>query len=98
LKTNGDILTKEKFGKYFDRLYQYFQMDAFNNLFQNITIDSLLKKDRIKYEKHLKNAGCYSFGEIHIKGELVTLLYGTNSNGRYLKNHPEEVMVCEEHS
>jgi hypothetical protein len=73
-------------------------MDQFSKLFQNLNVDSLLNKNKLSSEKHHKNMGCYNIYYIIIDGTEVTLFYGTNSDPSYRARHPNEEMVCEEHS
>ncbi len=98
VQDNRGRLGEKTFEKYFSRFYQYYQMEQFNKLFQNLNTYSLLKKDKAKCEKHYKNSGCYYTYEVSIEGDEITLLYATNSDEDYIEKHPNESIVCAEHT
>jgi hypothetical protein len=97
-KKNGDQITEKMFQKHFVRLYEYFQMEEFSKLFRNLNLADLLKKDQLSCEKHYKNSGCFYMYDIIIDTKEITLFYGNNSDDSYMKTHPDEQVVCAEHS
>jgi len=98
VQDNHGRLGEKTFEKHFNRIYEYFEMEEFNKLFQNLNTDSLLKKNNIKSEKHYKNKGCYHTYKASIEGNQIILTNASNSDEEYLEKHPNESMACAEHT
>jgi len=94
---NGNAMTEKMFSNNFDSLYDYWDFEEFSNLFKYIEISSLNQKDKLEYVHRPKNEGCYFMYHIDVKGNEVTMSYGTNTNDEYLKNHPDDGEVCDEY-
>lgn len=94
---NGNVITEKMFNDNFNRLYEYWDFDEFSILFKYLKLSDLNKKDKLEYVHKPDNEGCYFMYNIEIRGNEVTMSYGTNTNGEYLKNHPDEGEVCGEY-
>ncbi|WP_156166690.1 hypothetical protein [Pedobacter sp. BMA] len=91
-------ITRNMFLKSFGSIYTLTEMDEFNNLFKAVDLKELKVKDEISKEVHAKNEGCYFIYSITVRGNEVTLQYGTNTDAEYLKAHPDEGEVCGEYA
>lgn len=94
---NGNAITKKMFNDNFKRLYEYWDFDEFSNLFRFIKLSELNEKDKLEYVHKPDNEGCYFMYHIDVKGNEVTMSYGTNTNDEYLNKHPDEGEVCGEY-
>ncbi len=66
-KSNNEMNDK-MFLEHFTKVYEYFRMDQFSKLFQNLNVESLLNKNQLNCEKHYKNMGCYHIYNIITNG------------------------------
>lgn len=94
---NGNKITKDMFNDNFERLYEYWDFEEFKSLFEFLKPSELSGKNKLEYVYRPKNEGCYFMYHIDVKGNEVTMSYGTNTNNEYRDSHPDEAEVCGEY-
>ncbi|MCX2476800.1 hypothetical protein OQZ33_20880 [Pedobacter sp. MC2016-05] len=94
---NNNQLTKEMLINHFSRLYDYWDLTKFSNLFKHLNLKELEDKDNISNTHHIKDDGCYYIYSIKVINKEVIISYGTNSDDAYRQQHPDEEEVCEEY-
>jgi hypothetical protein len=97
INKNGGLVTRKIFEKHFTRIFEYFNMQEFSNLFKNLNIDILVNKNELHKERHLRNSGCYFNYSIAIEANEISVGFGTNSDENYWKKHPDAEIICEEY-
>jgi len=94
---NNNQLTKEMLINHFSRLYDYWDLTEFSNLFKHLNLKELEGKNYISNTYHIKDDGCYYIYSIKVINKEVIISYGTNSDDVYRQQHPDEEEVCEEY-
>ena len=87
---NDNKVTKELFLKYFQEISNVIQVEQVNELFKNINTAGLSHKDSLGYKNIVITEPCYSFYELKIKNDRVTLSVGSGSNEDYKSEVPED--------
>lgn len=83
---------------HYNDISECLQVGELNQLFNNLDINDLLKKDTLAYDATIKTEPCGRFYEIKVEKDLVTLSVGTNSNKDYESKNISEGEVSENSS
>lgn len=90
---SGNQVTRSMFLKYFPEIFQQLQFDQFNNLFKNLNLDELNKKNSLTHAFKSNKEPCYRFYNMLVDKNMVLFEYGSNRNEQYAdksKNAEEE--------
>ena len=99
---NGNKTTQVMFLQHFKEISESVWVDQVNILFKNISVDSLLFKDRLEFDDYIKTEPCFYSYKIEVVESVVTLRMDMQSNRQYksttnLKNQTPENSseICE---
>ncbi|HNP23199.1 MAG TPA: hypothetical protein PKM63_02320 [Panacibacter sp.] len=80
---SGNNTTKAMFLQYYNKIADAILVDQVNNLFQHLSMDSLLYKDNLKYDDYNKMEPCFYSYKIEVAKDEVILRMDMNSNSNY---------------
>lgn len=97
-KLNGDKLTKPMFLRFYKEISENIWLDQLRNLFHNIDVSNLLRKDTLEFEAYMKTQPCYYSYRVELVNNNVMLRMNMNSNKNYKSKQLSEDDIPENSS